>query len=249
MTSRRVSYTLSSDRPIFAPGDMVLEYGHRMGWSLVKCNVMFEGTTDVRYCRTASGLYLSETGKSLLDKDFQVFAIGERDEGGTDGIRERLRTLQSILLTEPEDLGMSVICVVDDDFAGRKAFADLRGKFQPWRDLFKLQRVFPRTPLSRSPEHFEGELKKTNSNWQGLDCDIEDLISDDLVNYFIDENHRCLKAEVEERGGRRHRKFHGHEKPKLVRFVEQNAALSDLIQIVEVLKSLRWLLRLDPEGS
>lgn len=249
MRNRRVSNTLSSNRPNFAPGDLVREYGRRMGWSLVRCNVMFEGTTDVRYCRTANGLYSSETGKNLLDKDFQVFAIGERHEGGTDGIRERLRTLQSLLLSEPEDLGMSVICVVDDDFAGRKAFADLRRKFQPWRDLFKLQRVFPRTPNSRSPEHFEGEWKKANSAWQGLDCDIEDLISDDLLHYFIDDNPQCLKAVVEERGGRRHRKFHGNEKLNLVRFVESNSALADLNLIVELLKSLRWLLRLDPDGT
>lgn len=249
MRNRRVSSTLGVSSLAFAPGDLVREYGRRMGWKLVKCNVMFEGTTDVSYCRVANRHYFAETGKNLLDNEFQVFAIGERDEGGTDGIRERLRTLQSLLLSEPEDLGMSVICIVDDDLEGRKAFADLRRKFQPWRDLFKLQRVFPRTPLSRSPEHFEGEWKKANSIWQDLDCDIEDLLSDDLVDYFIADNPRCLKADVEARGERYHRKFHGHEKPKLVRFVEGNSTLADLHHVVELMKSLRWLLRLEVDGT
>jgi hypothetical protein len=249
MRNRRVSTSSRDQETGFAPGDLVREFGRRMGWNLVKCNVMFEGTTDVSYCNVANRLYFESTGKNLIDDDFQVMAIGERDQGGTDGIRDRLRTLQAVLQSEPSELEMSVVCVVDDDHEGRKAFADLRKKFQPWRDLFKLNRVFPRTPISRSSEHFEGEMKKANANWDGLDCDIEDLIADEIIECFISENPRCLKTEVDEKGGRFHRKFHGNEKPKLVRFVEQHASLSDLSQIVEILKSLRWLLRLDPEGS
>ncbi len=150
MRNRRVYVSPQTPLPSLAPGELVRIWAKRKGWDLVNCNIMFEGTTDVAYCRVADRLYYQKHKLKLLDHEFQVFAIGEGSEGGTEGIKERLRSLQEMLRDEPEGSPIRVICVLDDDSAGRGTFNLLKRKFRPWVDIFRLQRRTPRT--TRDPE-------------------------------------------------------------------------------------------------
>ncbi len=247
MRNRRVYVAPQTLLPTLAPGELVRIWAKRKGWDLVKCNVMFEGTTDVAYCRIADRLYFEKQKRMLLDSEFCVFAIGEGAEGGTEGIKERLRTLQEMLRDEPEGSPIRVICVLDDDSAGKGTFNLLKGRFRPWADIFRLQRRTPRT--TRDPKSFENKWIEENAPWSGLDCDIEDLISKNLLDAFVSENPGCEREPLKQLGGAHHFKFQGFQKAKLVKFADEWASYDDMLDLIEMLRSFRWLLGLDADGS
>lgn len=247
MRNRRVYVSPQTPLPSLAPGELVRIWAKRKGWDLVNCNIMFEGTTDVAYCRVADRLYYQKHKLKLLDYEFQVFAIGEGSEGGTEGIKERLRSLQEMLRDEPEGSPIRVICVLDDDSAGRGTFNLLKRKFRPWVDIFRLQRRTPRT--TRDPGAFEKKWLEENASWAGLDCDIEDLFSRDLLALFVSENQGCEREALKELGGAHHFKFHGFQKARLARFADDRASYDDVLNLIEMLRSFRWLLGLGADGS
>ena len=238
--------TSKGDAPKFKPGDFVREFARRMGWGEFSlCNLMLEGTTDADLFRIANDLYRAKTGNSLIDNEFGIFAVGERGDGGTNGIRERLRTLSANLRADPIDENgrpIRVICLMDDDPAGLGAFRDLKKSFTPWQDIFRIQRQFPR--VTRDPSTFGKMWKKQNTQWADLNCETEDLINKELLDYFASENPTALKKREETESGICHFDFDGLAKPKLVRFVRKNASLEDMRLLVEQLQGFRWLLRL-----
>lgn len=237
--------TSSGDAPRLMPGDFVREFARRMGWGEFSlCNLMLEGTTDADLFLVANELYKAETGNSLLDNEFGVFAVGERGDGGTNGIRERLRTLSANLRADPVDekgRPIRVICLMDDDPAGIGAFRDLKSSFTPWQDIFRIQRRFPRT--TRDPSTFGKMWKKENAPWGDLACETEDLINSELLECFIHENPSSLKSR-QDKDGVCHFDFDGFAKPKLVRFIRKHASLDDVKLLVEHLQGYRWLLKL-----
>src|SRR4051812_21317480 len=112
----------------FGPGDFVREYARRLGWDFGLCNLMLEGTTDVSYLRTASQHHEAATGMRLIDDEFRIFAVGNGPEGGTEGIKDKLRLLSENLKLDPVDENqrpIRVIAIFDDDAAGRGAFSQL----------------------------------------------------------------------------------------------------------------------------
>jgi hypothetical protein len=180
----------------------------------------------------------------LIDADFSIFAVGERDEGGTFGILERLWQLSANLRVDPVDVygrQMRVICLLDDDYAGRKAFSTLKSSYTPWQDIFKIQRCFPKG--TRDPKTFGRMWERDNHDWKEVYCETEDLIERELLEYFVSENHDVLKSDVLIQGNIHHFDFDGFAKPKLVKFVRENASLTDMQNLVDLLKNLRWLLK------
>ena len=242
---RRVQMPGLVEQTAFAAGSMPREYAKRMGWNLAPCNLMVEGTTDERYCKLASRLHEAETGLKLIGDDFHVFAAGRGGDGGTDKIKEELRTFKSILQSEPDPSVFKVACLFDCDQAGKKAFSEMRKKFRPWGELFLLQRIMPRT--TRDPGQYEKSWNKQNEKWLKLDCEIEDLLDCELLEFFLVEAPSALRRK-QGAEGRHHFDLDGQSKGQLARFFESHSALEQVGEIVELLKVFRWLLKLDPEG-
>jgi len=78
------------------PVDFFRAYGRLEGWEFKDNNLMVEGTTDVRYLEIANERYIEDSDRSLIDGSFGVLAIGEAEDGGTYGMKEKLNTLWRI---------------------------------------------------------------------------------------------------------------------------------------------------------
>jgi hypothetical protein len=105
----------------------------------------------------------------------------------------------------------------------------------------------PTRDFKQLTRHIEDE----NRVWTGLDCEIEDLLNHYLIKFFIDENPRCLRRgrdPVVKLGGH-HFEYADGFKAELFRFVQTYAGLAELDAIAETLKSLRYYLRLEPDGD
>jgi hypothetical protein len=238
---------------VFNAGDFTREAARRQGWEFGQCNIMFEGTTDVAYLKLADQLYRQVNGRALLDDTFRVFAVGKLDEGGTPAILDKLRFISDALRLDPVDeqgRPFRVVCIFDDDYAGRKAFALLKGKFQPWRDIFLLRRRYPNT--TRDPRTFENLTRSLNEEYllnKEFYCEIEDLLHLNLIRAFAHSNRECLEREIQICGDAFHVDLFGWAKAKLARFVEENAMHSDLQSLVVLLQVFRWLFELPVDGT
>ena len=239
--------TSTGSQPQYAPGEFILQFGRLMGWGqLTHCNLMVEGTTDVEYFEIASDLYKESHGLALIDSDFQVFAVGKGNEGGTFGIKERLRQLSGNLRIDPVDAQgrtIKVACLMDDDHAGIGTFRLLKSSFTPWQDIFRIQRSFPSG--TRDPSTFGRMWERENKEWKDLPCETEDLIKRDLLDYFVSENAGALQSPIKEIGDAYHFDFDGLKKPALARFLRKHATLQDMQGLVDVLNEFRWLMGLN----
>jgi hypothetical protein len=232
--------------------DFFRSYGLLEGWDFKDNNLMVEGTSDVRYLEIANQRYVETSGHSLIDGSFGVLAIGEADDGGTYGMKEKLNTLWRIRKLSGQDgKGSScrVVAVLDDDEAGRDAFQHIEKRgARPWADLFLLRRCNPQVDV---PSSFKNECDRLNQEYlqnKHFFCVIEDLIHFDVVDAFRREHPNCMRRDIHEYADAFHVDVHKDFKSKLVRFVDQNAMLSDLTQMVDLLKAFRCLLQLPAEG-
>ncbi|MDZ4819686.1 MAG: hypothetical protein SGJ20_12010 [Planctomycetota bacterium] len=233
--------------------DFFRTYGSLEGWQFKDNNLMVEGTTDVRYFEIANQIYVKESGHSLIDGSFGVLAIGEAEDGGTYGMKEKLNTLWRIRRLAGQDgrEGMCrVIALLDDDSAGRDAFRHIEQRgARPWIDLFLLRR---RNPRVDQPSSFKNQCDNLNHDYlqnKLFFCVIEDLIAFDVIDDFRRQHPNCLRHGIQECAGAFHVDLNREYKGKLVGFVQDNALLSDVIRLVELLQAFRCLLRLPVEGS
>lgn len=239
------------------PGDMVRLYAARRGWDIRAHNLIVEGANDQRYFALASDLHFRETGLRLVGSDLAAFPTGIGDQGGTDGIQRELPTLQNLTSVDFDERGQRIfrfVALVDSDPAGKQAARALTGKhttLRQNRDVFLIQREFPRE--AREPEQLGRLIEHCNERWKSLDCEIEDLLPFDLLDSFVQSNSNVLKRigrkdnPAKENGGH-HFEFDIAVKGRLFRFVEENAMLCDLSGIVEMLRSLRFYVGLEPNG-
>lgn len=239
--------------PPVVPGAFVRDFGRRLGWNVSTCNIMVEGTTDVVYLKVAARLYAEATGLSLLGDGLSVFAVGARDRGGTPAMHRYLPALKGLLPTDPDDHNgepFRFIVLLDCDAPGRGMAHTLTSPGVGLglnREVFLLQRVLPRG--TRDPQTFAKKCAELNGDWRSIDCEIEDLVHRSVLEAFLSENPAACKRPPDLLDGAHHYDWHGHIKPALSRFVEQNALISDLQSIIEVLQSLRYMLDLPPGGS
>lgn len=235
------------------PGAFVREFGRRLGWNVSTCNLMVEGTTDVDYFRLAARLYQEDTGLSLIGDGLSVFAVGDRDRGGTPAMLRYLPALKGLLPTDPVDHNgqpFRFIVLLDSDAAGRGMARKLTSTgvgLGQNRDVFVLQRVLP--CVTRDPRTYEKKCSELNGDWSSIDCEIEDLVNRSVLEAFIMENPAACKQSPVLLDGAHHFDWHGHTKRALSRYVEQNALTTDVQPIISVLQSFRYMLELPPEGS
>lgn len=235
------------------PGELALEYARRKGWQLKQRNLMVEGDSDVRYFELAGNLYKKETGLSLIGSDFNIFSAGPGNLGGTVGIIDEFYTLYNNIKSDYDQNGkvlFRVVALLDNDKAGRSCHKSLLQQhrlLQDNRDIFLLNRVLPRT--ASEPKALTSQIKKHNSVWSGTDCEIEDLLDNSLIDYFLDEEPDALVKPIETAGQHRHYEWTPNAKGKLYRFVESYAVFNDLTGLVEILKSFRFYLGLPVDGT
>jgi len=233
-------------------GDNARWYANRKGWTLLRRNVMVEGDRDVRYFKRAACLYFHNSGKSLLGRDLSILAAGSGDRGGTAGIYEEFPTLVKIIQTDCDLQGKAlfrVVALLDNDRAGNSLVKALLSQYRSMkknRDLFLLNRVFPRN--SSEPGILSRQIEIANSAWKGLDCEIEDLLGTELIDGFLSGMTNALARPPAEAGSYRHYEWRDIAKGHLALYAKENAMLRDVTSIVEILKSLRFYLGLNPEG-
>jgi hypothetical protein len=114
------------------------------------------------------------------------------------------------------------------------------------RDVFLLHRIFPRT--TSEPKALTSQIKKHNECWKGLNCEIEDLLGNDLIDLFLEKYPDALRMPPLELNGRRHYELTDTGKWRLEKFANTNADFNEVINLVEILKSLRFYLGLPADG-
>jgi hypothetical protein len=248
-------FTETKATPQFEPGLYTRIFAAKMGWPLRKYNILVEGESDLNYFQFANSLYARETRLTLIGPDLAIFPTGIGDDGGTPGLVEGFPLLRDHIRRDPSPDNKElfrVVVLLDNDKAGRDAFRILKSKDTELlanRDLFVLRRVFPR----ETREHYQltQQIECENQPWADMDCEIEDLLENALLELFVEANPRCLHRGLAPvvRSKGHHYEFADGVKPDLFRFVKRNAGIDQLTALIELLKSLRFYLRLDPDGD
>lgn len=241
--------------PQYEPGLYTHIFAAKMGWPIRKNNILVEGESDLNYFKLADEFYTRETSRTLIGSDLAIFPTGSGDAGGTYGLLDGFPQLRNHIRldTASDDKELfRVVVLLDNDKAGRDAMRRLMAgdtELLENRDLFLLRRVLPRG--TREYYQLTRHIEQENNAWKELDCEIEDLIHRTLIELFIEENHGCLHrtrpSVILENA--HHYEFADAVKPNLFRFVRKHAEFDQLVSVIEVLKSLRFYLRLDPDGD
>jgi len=223
----------------------VAAYAEHKGWRIGRRNLLVEGTTDVAYFELASSLFAVHHGQRLLDDQFRVVAAGLYGDGGVRGVIREMLSLHGRAESDsslPKSARIRMLPVFDDDAAGRRCFdklTDVDFPFRPYRDVFLLKRAYP--SLKLGSDGFLDAVKDLNREWRGLDCEIEDLLSRELLAGFCDDRGDALKCPPVHLGSGHHYDFNGHCKADVLKYAQQLADLPEVIGIVRTLQYYRGL--------
>jgi hypothetical protein len=249
--NRKVTSPVVAPGTYDTPGSLVRAYAQRKNWPLSMRNVMLEGRADAEYFRIADLKYqVQHGGRKLICDKLSLFQVGDGDAGGVDNIKEKFVYLREVLSTESYDVAsdrIMAIVLMDNECAGRRVaqFLDKRG-FKLHRDVFLMVRTIPRQ--TRDAYQMGRLIADANTRWADMDCEVEDLLSRDVLEFFAEMEPACVAREPQLRDTGHHFEWTRDGKAKLLRFVRQEASYADVTGIVELLKSLRYLLCLAPDG-
>lgn len=233
-------------------GTHVVWYADSLGWQLKKTNIIVEGDLDKAYFELSDRLYHEKTGRRLLGDDLSVFPTGTGDKGGTYGILEHFPSIRKLIDMDVNPDGkvvFRVVTLVDGDSAGKKAKGILtsqHSRLTECRDVFVLHRKMPRN--TTESKTLKSQIESANEQWRQLDCEIEDLVSADLIDLFIKQKPNCMRIPPVLIAGMYHYELQSGYKGELYRFVEENAFYEDVELIIEVLRSMRFYLGLNADG-
>lgn len=227
--------------------DMVARYGRSLGWRLLPRSVLVEGTSDVELFQLAADLFFQIERKDLLS-DLAIVAAGEGDRGGTHGVVRELVVLRGLASRYLSPAGRPIYRVVglfDGDTAGQKAVNGARGidiSIIEYRDVFRLHPIMPKIG-SVDPAVLRRSFESQNEPFKRLTWELEDLISEPLMELFLDEYPTAL-IKKDEISGFIHRELTRDGKSRLIRFCKENADLKSLKGVVDVLHALRHYMSL-----
>jgi hypothetical protein len=231
-----------------SPGDHVRWFADKQGWKIRRCNVVTEGEIDTRYFVLADRLYGSKNRQRLITEDLAVFPVGTGLNGGALKLAAVFPTLRQIIdadLGENSQILFRAIALFDNDPVGHEAYESITTRcvnIRGGRDVFLLARSFPRN--DRMAGGYNAAIVSANRKWASMHCEIEDLLTPELVHGFLKtrgiEPASCMQI-IE---GAYHVELAPAVKSKLCEFCEQHAKFEDMTQVVELLKSLRFYLGL-----
>jgi hypothetical protein len=230
--------------------DDVARIGLSMGYTIAPRTVIVEGTSDMALFRLASRLENKQFGRPLLDDRFAVVASGEGERGGTSGVVRELVTLRGVgrICLRPDGRPKyRFVGLFDNDAAGASAVRlarSLDSSILEYTDVFRLWPVMP-MPGCMDPTAAKKIFERENSLYTGLDWEIEDLLSADLISAFLAENPGGLRRSVE-KSGSVHYEYTTDGKARLHRFVKDYAVHQDLVGICALVRSLRYYMGLAP---
>jgi len=228
--------------------DPVVLYGRTLSLEVRPRTVLVEGTSDVELFKQAAQLEYVETNTELLGNDIVIVAAGECENGGVNGlIRELIRFkgyARTCLLPDGRPR-YRFIGLFDNDHAGRmavKLIQQIDISIVEYKDVFRLRPVMP-LPGILDPGTMQKTFERENDRYKGLDWEIEDFIQNDFYEVFLSEKPSAV-VRTKEVGGKVHRDLTQDGKAQLHRFIKLNATRSDLIEIIRLLKAIRFYLLL-----
>lgn len=230
----------------------VARYAKDIGWTIGRRNLLVEGTTDVALLELAAACHARATQELLLGDDLKVVAAGYGDMGGVGAVERRFMTIHELGQLDrelPKKQRIKLLPLFDDDEAGRATFKSITQQRHPFRsyvDVFLLKRRYP-PARPGSPSFLDG-LKEINREWDGIDCEMEDLLSQGLLDAFCKQQPDALRREPVIRGDGHHHEWTPDGKARLHRFVREHAMLHDLADLVRLLRYVRWMFDL-PNGQ
>lgn len=227
--------------------DPIQQYGKGKGWNLKSRSVLVEGTTDSDLFNLAAQLHREATGVDLLDS-LAIIPAGNGPEGGISGVYRELIRLQGyagMLLSPVGDPIYRFIGLIDNDYEARKhiRFYKHESNLKEFKDIFRLH---PKMPVKGNldPKTLKKTFEKMNSDWKGLDWELEDLLPSSMFDCFLEDYPTALKKD-DNRGGKIHRELTDDGKARFNRFVKDFAELDDLKDVIKTIKALRFYLILD----
>jgi len=228
--------------------DTVARYAMALGFSIRNRTVLVEGTTDADLFHLAARLEHEAGRPDLLGNDLAIVPAGERDLGGASGVIRELVGLRCVARTCLLPNGnprYRFIGLFDNDKAGRQAVYTLRHidtSILEYKDVFRIWPVMP-CPQNLDPTSMQKIFESENGLYKGMEWELEDMLNPDFVRAFEAEYPDAVTRTFPVEG-RVHRVFTWDGKARLHRFVKQHAMRSDLAGVVEVLKAIRFYLRL-----
>ncbi|TNF13004.1 MAG: hypothetical protein EP320_10520 [Rhodobacteraceae bacterium] len=221
---------------------LVDRYANGKGWNVGTANVLVEGTSDVRYLRLARNLWRRESNHDLFDSGFAVFEAGLKDDGGVQGVVRELQALRQMASQDTANLmtDRKFVGLFDNDYAGRKharMLCEMDFRVKHYRDVFLLHPVMPASNGVLGPD-LQRRAEAQNRSCAGLDWEIEDFLPEDLIRGFCNANPEALISE-KEMAGRVHREFSRKGKGQLQVYVQEEALLEDMIEVVRLICALR----------
>lgn len=224
-----------------------------LGWHLRPKTLLVEGTSDVSLFQLAASLENNGNGIDLLGNELAIIAAGIGDRGGTRGVIRELVSLRCFARTVLLPNGSPryrFIGLFDDDKAGRQAVKfshDLDTSILEYKDVFRLQPEMP-VPGNLDPKTLKKTFEKSNFKYNGIEWELEDLLSSELFEAFAAEYPGAIVKEINE-GGKVHHEMTRDGKAHLHHFIAKYAMHEDLIGVINALKAIRSYLCLPEKGQ
>ena len=229
---------------------LVERYAKEKGWNVGTANVLVEGTSDVHYLRLARDLWQRESSHDLFDSGFAVFEAGLKDDGGVQGVVRELQALRQMASQDTASLmtNRKFVGLFDNDDAGRKharMLCEMDFRVKHYRDVFLLHPIMPVSNGVLGPE-LQRRAEAQNGSCAELDWEIEDCLPEDLFQGFRNSHPGAVIRE-QEIEGRVHRELSRKGKGQLQVYVQKEALVEDMIEIVLLICALRDYLGLEHE--
>jgi hypothetical protein len=228
--------------------DSVRRYALAVGLDVRTRTAIVEGTTDVDLFRLTANLAVKGGYNNPLSDDLAIVAAGEKDRGGYQGVIREMVALRSMARTTLMENGTPkyrFMGLFDNDRAGQSAVRLARTvdtSIVEYRDVF---RVFPVMPLAGNlvPDIVERAFERENAEFKTLPWEIEDVVAEKFTDDFLSDVPNAVFRSVK-CGGRIHHEFTPNGKADFHRFVRENATLADLMDVLALLRAIRYYFNL-----
>lgn len=137
------------------------------------------------------------------------------------------------------------IGLFDNDKAGRQAIGaarNLDASILEFKDVFRLHPVMPTTG-NLDPKTLQKAFERENGAYKGLDWELEDLVSESFIEAFLAEYPAAI-VRTTPIGGKIHRDLTRDGKARLHQFIKKHAMRDDLLDVIELVKALRFYMAL-----